>query len=122
MPKQHIAPSFPGLVSEVTDPAAVAGMLIFTLAPFILPALTLTALAAVALLIPALAGAVLVAPILLTRRWWRSRDRSSGATEPAGSGEGQAGTSRHRSAATLGFSLAGLDLAALACSETGEVR
>jgi hypothetical protein len=97
-------------------------MLIFTLTPFILPALTLPALAGVVLLIPALAGVVLDAPILLTPRCWRSRDRSSGAAEPAGSGDGQAGTSRDRSAAALGFPSVELDLAAPACSRTGEVR
>lgn len=97
LPKQHMAPSFLELVSETPDLAAGAGMFIFTLAPFVLPPLALTALAPVALPIRALSGAMLVAPILLTRRWWwRSRDRSSGAV--------------------------GLDLAAPACSGTGGAR
>jgi hypothetical protein len=43
-------------------------MLIFMLAPFSLPVLALTALAAVALLIPAVVGAGLAAPLLLARR------------------------------------------------------
>ncbi len=68
-----------------------------------MPALSLTTLAAVALLIPALAGMVLGAPILVMWRWWRFRDRSSGAAEPAGSGDGQVGTSWGRSAAALAF-------------------
>ena len=116
-----MAPSFVELISEVPDRAAGVGMLIFTLAPFVLPALALTALAAVALLVLALASVVLVAPVLLTRRWWRCRDRWSGATEPAGCGDGQARTSRRRSAAVSGLSVE-LDLAAAACSGTGEAR
>jgi VIT1/CCC1 family predicted Fe2+/Mn2+ transporter len=55
-------------VSGLSDFAAGAGMLIFMLAPFSLPVLALTALAAVALLIPAVVGAVLAAPLLLARR------------------------------------------------------
>jgi hypothetical protein len=70
-----MVPSFLSLVSGASDTAAWAGMLIFTLAPFVLPGLVLTALPAVAPLIPALAGAVLGAPILLMRRGWMSRVR-----------------------------------------------
>jgi multisubunit Na+/H+ antiporter MnhE subunit len=76
------------LVSEVADLAVGAGILTFTLAPFALPALALIALVAVALLIPALAVALLLAPFLVARRWWRSRDRSPGATRLARSGGG----------------------------------
>jgi hypothetical protein len=72
-------------------------MLSFTLAPFALPALALIALAAVALLIPALGIALLLAPFLVARRCWRSRDRSPGAARSARSGDGDAGyeTVRH---------------------------
>jgi hypothetical protein len=59
-----MAASFPGLVSEVPDPAAGAGLLIVTLARFVLPAPALPALAAVAVLNPAPAGAVRVAQVL----------------------------------------------------------
>jgi hypothetical protein len=121
LPKQHTAPSFLELVSEVPARAARAGMLIFTLAPFVLPALALTALAALAFLVLALASVVLAAPVLLPRWWWRCRDRWSGATEPAGCGDGQAGTSRRRSAAVFGLSVE-LDLAAAAYSGTGGAR
>jgi hypothetical protein len=121
LPKQHTAPSFRELVSEVPDRAAGAGMLIFTLARFELPALALTALAAVAFLVLALASVVLVARVLRTQRWRRCRDRWSGATEPAGCGDGQAGTSRRRSAAVFGLSVE-LDLAAAARSGTGQAR
>jgi hypothetical protein len=62
-------------VSDLSYLAAGAGILIFTLAPFSLPALALTALATVALLIPALVGLVFAAPFVLARRWWRSRVR-----------------------------------------------
>jgi hypothetical protein len=66
-------------------------MLTFTLAPFALPALALTALVAVALLIPAVAVALFLAPVLVARRCWRSRDRSRAATRPARSGGGDSG-------------------------------
>jgi hypothetical protein len=65
-------------------------MLIFMLAPFSLPVLALTALAAVALLIPAVVGLVLAAPFLLARRRWRSRYRLSGDTKPSRRGDGEA--------------------------------
>lgn len=65
-------------ISEVSDLAAGAGILVFTLAPFALPALLMMAVVAVALAIPPLVvGAILAAPILLTRRWRRSRDRTT---------------------------------------------
>jgi hypothetical protein len=77
-------------------------MLIFMLAPFSLPVLALTALAAVALLIPAVVGAVLAAPFLLARRRWRSRDRLSGDTKPSRRGDGEARMRRRRSFGALG--------------------
>ena len=80
------------MVSEVADLAVGAGMLTFTLAPFALPGLALTALVAVMLLIPALALALLLAPFLVARRCWRSRDRSPGATRLARSGDADAGS------------------------------
>ena len=55
----------------MADLAVGAGMLTFTLAPFALPGLALTALVAVMLLIPALALALLLAPFLVARRCWR---------------------------------------------------
>jgi hypothetical protein len=62
---------------EVSDLAAGLGILVLPLAPFALPALALTALAATALLVPVAVGLVLAAPVLLARRWWRSRGRRS---------------------------------------------
>jgi hypothetical protein len=79
------------LVSEVADLAVGAGMLTLALAPLALPFLALTALVAVVLVIPALGVALLLAPFLVVRRCWRSRDRSPDATGPARSGEGGAG-------------------------------
>jgi hypothetical protein len=61
------------LGSEVSDLATGAGILLFVLAPFALPALALMAVAALALSVPLLVGAVLAAPILLMRRRWRPR-------------------------------------------------
>jgi hypothetical protein len=90
-PGHQTPPSGLELVSEVADLAVGAGMLTFTLAPFALPALALIALTALALLIPALGVALLLAPFLVARRCWRSRDRSPGATRPARSGDGDAG-------------------------------
>jgi hypothetical protein len=116
-----MVPSFLELVSEMPDRAAGAGMIIFTLAPFACPALTLTELAAMAFLVLALASVVLIAPVLRTQRWWRCRDRWSGATELAGCSDGQAGTSRRRSAAVFGSSVE-IHLAAAACSGTGGAR
>lgn len=89
------------LFGEVSDLAAGAGMLIFTLAPFALPVPALTALLAVALLITSVVAVVLAAPFLLARRWLRSRDRPSGDRKPSGSGDGETGTPRRRSAAAL---------------------
>ena len=71
------------LVYEVSDLAAGAGILLFALAPFALPALALAALVAVLLLVPALLAVILVAPFGVAWRWWRSRDRSSSAITPA---------------------------------------
>jgi hypothetical protein len=89
-PEHQTPPSGLELVSEVADLAVGAGMLTFTLAPFALPALALIALATVLLLIPTLGVALLLAPFLVARRWWRSRDRSPGATRPARCGDGDA--------------------------------
>jgi hypothetical protein len=89
-------------VSGLSDLAAGAGILIFMLAPFSLPVLALTALAAVALLIPAVVGVVLAAPLLLARRQWRSRDRLSGDTKPSRRGDGEARMRRRRSFGALG--------------------
>jgi hypothetical protein len=89
-------------VSELSDLTIGAGMLIFTLAPFSLPVLVLTALAAVALVIPAFVGLVVAASFLLVRRWWRSRDRLSGGIKPSRCGDGKPRTRRRRSAGALG--------------------
>jgi hypothetical protein len=88
MPTHQTTQSGLEFVSELSDLAAGAGMVIFTLAPFSLPVLALTALAALALLIPVMAGAMLAAPFLLARRWWRSRDRLSRETKPSRCGGG----------------------------------
>lgn len=68
---------------EVLDLATGVGRLIFTLAPFALPALALVAVAAPLLVIPALVGAILATPILLGRHWWRSHARPSSVSQPA---------------------------------------
>ena len=57
------------LIHEVLDLATGVGLLIFTLAPFALPALALIVVGAVVLLIPVLVGAILATPILLGRHW-----------------------------------------------------
>jgi hypothetical protein len=68
------------LVTEVSDLATGAGILLFVAAPFALPALALMAVVmaavAVAVIILGLVGVVLVAPMLLVRQSRRSRDRS----------------------------------------------
>lgn len=69
--------------SEVLDLATGVGLLVFTLAPFALPAIALVAVAAVVLMIPALVGAMLAVPILLGRRWWRSHARPSRVSQAA---------------------------------------
>jgi hypothetical protein len=84
-------PSGVELVSEVSDLAAGAGMLTFTLAPLALPCLALVALTAVALLLPVLAVALPFAPFMAAGRYWRSHDRSSAATRSAPSGDRDAG-------------------------------
>jgi hypothetical protein len=94
MPEDPIKFEF---VSEVSDLAAGAAMLTFTLAPFALPALALTVFAAVALLIPGVVGVVLAAPFLLARRWRRSRGRLSGDSRPSRAGGGKPGTRPARS-------------------------
>jgi hypothetical protein len=71
------------LFSEVLDLATGVGLLVFTLAPFALPALALVAVAAVLLMIPVLVGAILAAPILVGWRWWRSHARASRVSQPA---------------------------------------
>jgi hypothetical protein len=71
------------LVGEVAHLAVGTGILTFALAPLALPFLALTALVAVVLVIPALGVALLLAPLLVLRRCWRSGDRSPGATKPA---------------------------------------
>jgi hypothetical protein len=65
------------LISEVSDLVAGAGILLFVLAPFAVPFLALVALVGIVLLIPVVLGAMLVAPVLVARRWWRSHARSS---------------------------------------------
>ena len=67
------------MVSEVDDLAVGIGMLTFVLAPFVLPCSALVALTMAVLMIPALGIALLVAPFLLARRCWCSRDRRSAA-------------------------------------------
>jgi len=84
-------PSGLELIREVAGLGVGAGMLTFTLAPLALPFLALTALVAVVLVIPALGVAVLLAPFLVARRCWRSRDRSPEATRPARSSDRSAG-------------------------------
>jgi hypothetical protein len=72
-------------------------MLTFALAPFALPALALIALTMAVLMIPALGIALLLAPYLVARCGWRSRDRPPAATGLARPGDGDAGyeTVRH---------------------------
>lgn len=74
------------LVTEVSDLAAGAGIITFTLAPLALPALALTLLLIVPLLVPALIGALVAVPILVLRRLRQPRDRPHGAAQPAGAG------------------------------------
>ncbi len=78
--ERQTRPSGAEFVSEVSDLAAGAGIFLFAVAPFALPALALVAvvmaIVAVALIIPLLVAAAVAAPILLMRRWWRSRDRT----------------------------------------------
>ncbi len=64
--------------------------------PFALPALALIALTAAVLLIPALGVALLLAPFLVARGWWRSRDRSAHATRPGRRSDAEAGYERVR--------------------------
>jgi hypothetical protein len=71
------------LFGEVLDLATGVGLLVFTLAPFALPALALVAVAGVLLMIPVLVGAILATPILLGRHWWRSHARASLVSQPA---------------------------------------
>jgi hypothetical protein len=104
MPKHQTTPSGLEFVSEVSDLAVGVGMLIFTLAPFALAVLAL-AFAAVALLIPAAVGAVLAGPLLLARRWWRSRDRVPRDATPARAGNGEAVMPRRRSVGAVGRSV-----------------
>ncbi|MGB0094790.1 MAG: hypothetical protein WBP81_19935 [Solirubrobacteraceae bacterium] len=105
MPQHRTTMSGLEFVSEVSDLAAGAGMLIFTLAPFALPVLALTALAAVALLVAAVVGVVLAGPLLLAWRWWRSRDRVSRDAKPARAGNGEAGMPRRRGVKAVGRSV-----------------
>lgn len=86
MPEQQTRQSGLELITEVAGLAVCAGMITFTVFPLALPALALTALAALLLLVPALIGAVLAAPILMLRRWGQSRDRDLTAARPADSG------------------------------------
>jgi hypothetical protein len=51
LPTHPVVPAFPGLVSEVPDSTVGAGMLTFTLSPFVFSLLALTVLAVVALLV-----------------------------------------------------------------------
>ena len=92
MPNQRSTPSGLELLSEVSYLATGAGIITFTLAPLALPALALALLATMALLIPLFVGAVLAAPVLVVRRWRRSRDRPAGASKLAGLGAGEAAT------------------------------
>ena len=100
MPNQRSTPSGLELLSEVSYLATGAGIITFTLAPLALPALALALLATMALLIPlfvgavlaVFVGAVLAAPVLVVRRWRRSRDRPAGASKLAGLGAGEAAT------------------------------
>jgi hypothetical protein len=75
MQKRQTRPSGREFVGELTGLAAGLGMLIFTLAPFALPALALIAVVAVVVVLPVLAGALLAAPFLLAQSWLRSPER-----------------------------------------------
>ena len=90
-PGHQASPRGLELVSEVDDLAVGIGMLTFVLAPFALPGLALVALTMAVLMIPALGIALLVAPFLVARRCWRSRDRRSAANRLARLGEEDAG-------------------------------
>ena len=88
MSTQHTPPSALDLISEVSDLVTGAGILLFVLAPFALPFLALVALVGIVLLIPVVLGAMLVAPVVVARRWWRSHARSSDVvTQVSRSGE-----------------------------------
>jgi hypothetical protein len=89
--EEQTRPSGIELVSEVSDLAVGVGMLTFTLAPFALPFLALLALAAVAFVIPVLGVALLIAPLLLARRYLRSRNRSPVAQRSALPGDSEVG-------------------------------
>ena len=95
-PGHQASPSGLELVSEVADLAVGGATLTFVLAPFALPALALVALTMVVLMISALGMALLLAPFLVARRCWRSRDRRPAATRLVRRGDGDAGeTLRH---------------------------
>jgi membrane protein implicated in regulation of membrane protease activity len=64
-------------VGELADLLTGLGLVVFTLAPFAVPLLALSALASAALLIPAAVGVVLAAPWVLARRWRRSPNRAT---------------------------------------------
>jgi hypothetical protein len=89
--EQQTRPSGIELVSEASDLAVGVGILTFTLAPFALPLLALVALVAAMLLIPALGVALLFAPLMVARRYLRSRDRSPVARRSARPGDSKVG-------------------------------
>jgi hypothetical protein len=90
-PGHQASPRGLELVSEVDDLAVGIGMLTVALAPFALPGLALVALTMAVLMIPALGIALLLAPFLVARRCWRSRDRPSAADRLACLGEDDPG-------------------------------
>ena len=96
-PGHRASPSGLDRVSQAAALAVGAGMLTSALAPFARPALALIALTMAVLVIPALGVALLLAPYLVARRGWRSRDRPPAATGVARPGDGDAGyeTVRH---------------------------
>ena len=86
--EQATPPTSLEMIGEVADLMVGVGMLTLTLAPFAVPALALTALVALVLLIPAVVIALPLAPFVLARRYWRSRDRTPSAAGPARSDGG----------------------------------
>ena len=98
MPQNETTVSGLDFLGEVSDLAGGLGMILLPLAPFALPALALTMLVAGALLIPVVVGLVLAAPVLLARRWWRSRGRQPGDATTARSGPHTAGVPQRRGA------------------------
>jgi hypothetical protein len=71
------------LLEEVVNWLVGLGLITFTIFPFALPLIALTALLVIPLVLGGILVAILAAPVLLVRRLWRARRRES-ETAPAG--------------------------------------